>query len=340
MIVTVHDATRLAVDALMRAGVPRDSADLQADLLVSAESKGVASHGLLRLPRLLRRIANGVTDPIASGEHTWIAPAHLHVDGSAGLGPVVAARALEVAIPAARSQGVALVTIAGANHLGMLSWYTERLAARGLVTIALTTSEALVHPLGGTQAAIGTNPVSIGVPAARPVVLDMATSQVSMGKIHDHAARGEPLQEGWALDADGRPTTDPVAASTGSLAPLGVKGYALGVTLGALVTHLTGAAHGTAVRGTLDDDHPANKGDVFVVVDGGTTPVDDYLDAVRSSRPADPARPVTVPGDGSTTRRQRSLREGIEVPDQLWHELSTWADDAASAAAPSPARLP
>lgn len=323
MIVTVDEATSLAVELLVRAGVPPDAAAEQAELLVVAEAKGAASHGLLRLPRLLRRIEGGVLNPCTRGSHEWVAAGHLRVDGEQGLGPVVALAALRTAIPVARTAGVALVTIHSANHLGMLSWYTERLAHEGLVTIAATTSEALVHPWGGTAAVVGTNPLSVSVPARQPVVLDMATSEVSMGKVHDLASRGHPLQPGWALDASGSPTTDAEAAKSGALAPLGVKGYALGVTLGALVGHLTGAANGAEVHGTLDDHHPASKGDVFVVIDAGGAPVDDYLDHVRSSRRADPALPVRIPGDGATERRRRAERDGLDVADHLWSELAS-----------------
>ncbi|SED52948.1 Ldh family oxidoreductase [Ruania alba] len=325
MIVTVEAATRVAADLLESAGVPKDAALLQADLLVVAQAKGVPSHGLLRLPRLLRRIGNGVASATARGEHHWLTPAHLSVDGCQGLGPVVAMSALDAAEPAARRFGIALVSIARTNHLGMLSWYTEQLAKRGLVTIAATTSEALVHAHHGTNAVIGTNPISIAVPADQPVVLDMATSEVSMGKVHDYAARGEPLEEGWALDSSGRPTTDAVAASSGALAPLGPKGYALGVTLGALVAHLTPSATGTAVRGTLDDTESANKGDVFIVVDAApATPVDAYLDEVRGSRPADPGVPISIPGERSSDRRRAAERDGLEVDDALWNELNDW----------------
>lgn len=328
MIVTVHEATEVAVQLLARVGVPRDSAETQSDLLVTAEAKGVPSHGLLRLPRLLRRIANGIAHPTTHGRQHWISPCHLTVAGEQGLGPVVAKAALDAAEPVAKKLGVALVTMADANHLGMLSWYTERLAGHGLVSIAATTSEALVHPWGGTSAVLGTNPLSIAVPADRPVVLDMATSQVSMGKIHDYAARGEPLDEGWALDAHGQPTTDAEAARDGALSPLGVKGYALGVTLGALVANLTGTATGTAVRGTLDDTEPANKGDVFILIDGGDSPIDSFLDEVRDSRPAHPDRPITVPGDRSSAQRQQAESVGLDIPDALWDELLSWPPPA------------
>jgi L-2-hydroxycarboxylate dehydrogenase (NAD+) len=321
----------LAERLLIAAGVPAPAAVQQAELLLVAEAKGMPSHGLLRLPRLLRRLANGTASPTNTGKHEWLSPCYLTVDGEQGLGPVVALRALEAIVPAAQRHGVAICSITNNNHLGMLGFYAGRMAERGLACLGMTTSEALVHPWGGTEAMLGTNPLALGVPAQpQPLVLDMATSQISMGKVHDHALRGVPLEPGWALDADGNPTTDPVAAKDGSIAPFGgAKGYGLGLGLGAMVTFLTGAAYGTAVGGTLDDDHPSNKGDLFILLSGGGHSASEYLDQVRDSRPADPSTPVAVPGDGARARYEQSVASGIEIADDLWREL-TLADTAAA----------
>jgi L-2-hydroxycarboxylate dehydrogenase (NAD+) len=317
-------AQSLAERLLIAAGVPGPAAVQQAELLLVAEAKGVPSHGLLRLPRLLRRLANGTASPTNSGKHEWLSPCYLSVDGEQGLGPVVALRALSAVVPAAERHGVAVCSITNNNHLGMLGFYAGRMAERGLACLGMTTSEALVHPWGGTEAILGTNPLALGVPAQpHPLVLDMATSQISMGKVHDHALRDVPLEPGWALDADGNPTTDPVAAKDGSIAPFGgAKGYGLGIGLGAMVTFLTGAAYGKAVGGTLDDDRPSNKGDLFILMSGGGHSASEYLDEVRRSRPADPSTPVAVPGDGARSRYQDSVADGIEIPDGLWRELT------------------
>ena len=317
-------AQSLAERLLITAGVPGPAATQQAELLLIAEAKGVPSHGLLRLPRLLRRLANGTASPTNTGKHEWLSPCYLSVDGEQGLGPVVALRALEAVVPAARRHGVAVCSITNNNHLGMLGFYAGRIAERGLVCLGMTTSEALVHPWGGTEAILGTNPLALGVPAQpHPLVLDMATSQISMGKVHDHALRGVPLEPGWALDADGNATIDPEAAKSGSIAPFGgPKGYGLGLGLGAMVTFLTGAAYGTAVGGTLDDDRLSNKGDLFILLSGGAYSASEYLDQVRGSRRADPATPVAVPGDGARARYRNSVADGIDVADDLWRELT------------------
>nr|WP_201762373.1 Ldh family oxidoreductase [Pseudarthrobacter psychrotolerans] len=179
-------------------------------------ASGHPSHGLLRLPRVIERIANGVADPVTTGRSEWRGDAFLAVDGERGLGPVVAEKALTEISQRAKKTGVALAAISNSNHLGMLAIYAEDVARKGQVLIALTTSEALVHPWGGRKALLGTNPVAIGVPAEpHPFVLDMATGLVSMGKVHDYAHRRQSLEPGWALDGHGDPTLDASAAKDG-----------------------------------------------------------------------------------------------------------------------------
>lgn len=255
----------------------------------------------------------------------------MSVEGCRGLGPVVGAAAIDALAPAARHNGIAIAAVRNSNHLGMLAWYAERIAALGLIGIVLSTSEALVHPFGGRRAMLGTNPIAIGVPmpAAEPFVLDLATSTVSMGKIHDHALKRRAIPEDWALDADGEPTTDPKEAMRGSLAPFGgAKGYGLGLAFELLVASLAGSAFAPDVRGTLDAEHPCNKGDVFILVEplsGSGHAVADYLAALRSSPSTSPATPVGIPGDGSRARRRAALTRGIEIADAVWDQLTSLA---------------
>lgn len=321
------EAQQVGTAALIRAGVPVAHARIQMDLLLEAALRGRASHGLQRLPRVIQRIRNGVANPVTRGQMEWRGTALLQVDGEQGLGPVVAFAALEEISARARTTGVAVAAISNSNHIGMLALYAERVAEKGQVLIALTTSEALVHPWGGRAAMIGTNPIAIGVPASpSPFVLDMATALVSMGQVHDYAYRGQALEPGWALDANGDPTLDAAAARSGAIAPFGgAKGYALGLSFEVLVAALTASALGTQVTGTLDSDKACNKGDVFIVIEPSSTAMADsvsaYLNALRASAPVEPTRPVSVPGDRARSQRARSLREGIGLAPEIWREI-------------------
>lgn len=332
-VVDASHLKNLAARALERAGVPADHAIEQLDLLMEAELRGVPSHGLLRLDRIIRRIGNGVTDPNASGKHVWRGSAFLAVDGKRGLGPVVANRALDALKVKARETGIAVAAIRNSNHIGMLGWYAERVAVDGFTIIALSTSEALVHPWGARKAMLGTNPIAIGVPTGGvPFMMDTATGLVSMGEIHDHANRRQAIPSHWALDAEGNPTTDPEAAQKGAIAPFGqAKGYALGLAFELLVSSLAGAAIGRDVRGTLDDTSLCSKGDVFIVIDGPRCDLRAYLEEIRNLEPAEGFSQVLIPGERGRACRDQRLKEGVPIADDVWERLQVLAGAKAAA---------
>ncbi|MBO3761460.1 Ldh family oxidoreductase [Ciceribacter sp. L1K22] len=318
----------LATNLLELKGVPVANARLQAEVLIEAELKGAPSHGLLRLPLILSRLEKGLSDGTVKGRGTWRGKSFLAIDGDRGLGPVVIMHAIDALQHAVDQNGIAIAAIRNANHIGMLAYYAEAAARDEKIAIVMSTSEALVHPFGGTQAMLGTNPIAIGIPLDdRPFVLDLATSVVSMGKIHSHAMRDEPIPEGWAVDIDGRPTTDPKAAKAGAIAPFGgAKGYGLGLAFELIVAILAGSNVAPDVRGTLDDIHAANKGDLVILIDkaagaGSVPALVAYLDSLRTSRPADPTRPVAIPGDGARDRKATTTGIGIELPQPLLEQL-------------------
>ena len=335
MLVPVEEVRKLAEGILLANGVPPDHARTQAGLFIEAEMRAIPSHGLLRLRRVIERIHAGLSVAGATGKQQWTARSFLSVDGERGLGPVVAMAALDAIIPRAREDGIAIAAIRNTNHLGALAYYAEYVASLGLTCISLTISEALVHPFGGRRAMIGTNPIAIGVPASpHPMVLDMATGLVSMGKIHDHANRGAPIPLGWALDENGDPTTDAAAAKKGAIAPFGgAKGYALGIAFEVLVASLAASAIGTDVKGTLDSVNVSNKGDLFIVIapphaEGAKLLVTEYLDSIRNAAPADPQHPVLAPGDRAHKVRSQSEKRGVYLDDGLWADLQKLAAES------------
>lgn len=319
------------VDALRIAGATEPEADAQAHMLVEADLRGRRWHGLQRLPTLIERIRQGVLHPGAEIEMHRRNAAHLVVDGGGGFGPYVANQALELAMSSINDLGVTLITIRNSSHLGMLAPYAEAVAGGGRIGIALTTSEALVHPAGGRVALIGTNPIGIGIPVdgAPPFVLDMSTGAISAGEIIAHAQRGLPLPAGCAVDEDGRETVDAERAMRGAISPAGGgKGYGLGLAFELLVGMLTDTALGTEVHGTLDVDRPATKGDVFLIIDPGAQGIGGYgariaayLRELRNSPPAADSSGVRIPGDRAREERERRLRDGIAVPQALWRAV-------------------
>ena len=325
---TVDQLRDTVVRILVSEGATFGDASQQADLLVEGDLRGHHSHGVARLAVLVGRMRNGLIRSGVTPQTTWVSEVFLRVDGRRGFGPVVAATAIEAITSRAAQTGMAIAAVHNANHIGMLAPYVERIAHTGQIGIALTTSEALVHPWGSAQPMIGTNPIGIAVPTQdHPLVLDMSTAAVSMGKVLDHAAKSEPIPLGWAVDRHGVPSTDPADAADGALSPFGgPKGYALGIALEVLVGTVTGTAFGADKQGTLDTTHVATKGDVFIAISLdriGRLPhlalVNTYLDEVRASGSGD--RAVTIPGDRARATREYRLRHGIPLNPRVWREI-------------------
>ncbi len=347
LITVSADEERHLLRAVLDAhGFAASGVELQAEQLLEGDLRGHPSHGLQRIFRIVERLHAGLIVADPEIRTTWRTPSFASMDAGGALGAVAGWAAVAEAKRAAATMGMVLVAVANANHVGMLAPYVEALAREGLLAIAMTTSEALVHPLGGRKALVGTNPIAVAVPAEpEPFVLDMATGVVSMGKVLAYEHRGTPLEPGWALDESGEPTVDPSRAKAGSLAPFGgAKGYGLGVAIELLVAALTGTALGTDVLGTLDALHPVTKGDVFLVLDPAPLGLGDlegmsrYLDTLRACAPIDAGVPVSVPGDGARERRATRLREGVTHPRALWEDVERLVISGTTPATASSAR--
>jgi LDH2 family malate/lactate/ureidoglycolate dehydrogenase len=326
----------LILDVLSALGAGEAAAADQADVLLEGDLRGRSSHGVQRLPVIAERIRQGLIAPRAEPVERWTGEAMLTVDGANGLGPHVAFRAAAAVSERARRTGVAAAAIRRASHLGILAVYVERIAAAGQIGIAFTTSEALVHPWGGRVALVGTNPIAVAMPAGEaPFVLDMAMGAISRGEVIARGLRGEPLPPGAAVDADGRPTTDPGAAA--AISPFGgAKGFALGLAIELIVAALTGTAVGDEVRGTLDVTDPVTKGDLLIALDARVdfaARLGRYLDALRASPPAADTSGVTIPGARARAERARRMAEGVPLPAALWRDLQSLREREASARA-------
>lgn len=336
-LVTVDELRRTTVAALTEAGAHEEDALIQAEQLLEAELRGHPSHGVRRIPVLCGRLRAGLIVTGVAPTATWASESALDVDGNLGFGPVSAHAALDSLLPRAASTGIALAAIRRSHHVGMLAPYVERMAEAGFVGLVLTTSEGLVHPWGGAGALVGTNPIGIGVPSGdKPLILDMSTAAVSMGKILDYKARGQEIPLGWAVDRDGHPTTDAAAAAEGALSPFGgAKGYALGVAVEAVVGLLSRTAFGTEVTGTLDTVNPTTKGDLFIAIStqalgaGHHAPgLAHYFEQIRSS--GVDSTTVGIPGDRARQTRGDRLQHGVPVDAELWASLQALASGSLS----------
>jgi len=339
VVASPEDERKLIVEVLSKLGASQAECAIQADVLTEGDLRGHHSHGLQRLPVLATRIKKGLIRVNSNPEYVWTADSVLSVDGKDGLGTFVADSALNVAKSALGQRGIVAVAIRNSSHLGMIGYYCEKKAREGVICIAMTVSEPLVHPHGGTEALVGTNPIAIGIPSdPEPFVFDMATSTSAIGKILAARHRGESIPEGWAVDALGNGTTDPDAALKGALTPAaGAKGYGLGISIGILAGLLPGAEIGRLVAGTLDTEQRCTKGDFFLLLNpaafaGGPTlakQVAAYLDDLRHSRPRKGSQSVIVPGDRSRQLREERLRSGIPLPREVWQAAERLRDELA-----------
>ena len=328
IVISSEDERKLIVYVLSKLGANQKECSIQADVLTEADLRGHHSHGLQRLPVLAARIKKRLIRVNVEPEYIWTADSVLSVDGKDGLGPFVAETALERAKSALGQRGIVAVAIRNSSHIGMIGYYCEKRAREGLICLAMTESEALVHPHGGTKALVGTNPIAIGIPSQpTPFVFDMATSTSAIGKIYASKHRGEPIPPGWAIDAEGNPTTDPDAALKGSLTPAaGAKGYGLGISIGILAGLLPGGEIGRLVLGTLDTEFRCTKGDFFLLMNPGafagghtlSSRVASYLNELRNSPPQKGSQSVIVPGDRARQIREERLRSGIPLPKEVW----------------------
>ena len=304
---------KLCRDILAVQGVNADDASLVGDVLIEADLRGHGSHGVVRVPQWVKGLKAGAINARCAPKVMRETPATALIDGDLGLGPVVAMAALECAAGKAREAGIGMVSVRRASHIGMLQYYTRHLAAQGLIGMAMTNTESGVAPFGGIDPVLGTNPVSCAVPApGAPIVLDMSTSVVARGKIVLARQRGEAIPEGWAIDTEGNPTTDPEAALAGALLPAGgAKGSGLAIIIDALTGALAGAEVARSVKGTLVMDQEGSKGDFFLAIDPGAVGERDAFlaltgklgDDVRASRQAPGADTVGLPGEPGASRR-------------------------------------
>lgn len=322
-------------------GVPGDLARQQATVWMEADAREQPSHGVQRLFTMLGRISNGRVNVRAQPRFDWSAPGVLVVNGDDGLGPPIANEVVERLQTRSREQGITIGVVKRAHHLGMLAPYAEEVANGGFIGIATCTSEALVHPWGGSRPLIGTNPLAIAIPVEGdiPVSLDMSTGSTSRGRILHHAMTGAELQEGWAVDEHGQPTTNPQEALDGAISPFGgAKGYALGIVLEILVASLTGTSWGEQVTGTLDETEAVTKGDVFICIDprriAGSTMGDEiagYLRTVRNSPVAAGSDRIMIPGERAHRVRLRNLTDGVPVERGLWERIRAVHETRATA---------
>jgi LDH2 family malate/lactate/ureidoglycolate dehydrogenase len=323
---------------LERLDVPSNDAAEVAGCLIKAELRGVDSHGMVRLPVYSRRIQAGVVKPVPEMQVRSSGTAAALVDGDNGLGPVVGSRAMATALELAAKYGTGFVGACRSNHFGAAAYYVEKAIAQGCIGFAASNAPPNMAPFGGRERFLGTNPIAIGIPAGRknPLIFDASTSVVARGKIIVAAHTKQPVPQGWAIDPQGRSTTDAREALAGAVLPFGgAKGSAISFIVDILCGVLTGAAYAVHLN-TLENlaavqnvGHvfAALRTDLFMSAKEFESRMDEILDLLKASPPAPGVDRVLAPGDVELASESRLRAAGIPLAAEIVEQLTSLGEE-------------
>ncbi|MDR4305396.1 Ldh family oxidoreductase [Chelatococcus sambhunathii] len=323
---SVSAAEELVAGALTRNGASADAASSVARALVGAEADGLKGHGLSRVPTYVGQLRAGKVDGRAKPAVTRPKPGVVAIDAAHGFAYPALDAAVDVLPQVAVEQGIAAAAIRRSHHCGAAGQPVEALANAGQVALLFANTPAAMAPWGGRTAVLGTNPIAFAcpLPGRAPIVIDLSLSKVARGNILAARQRGEPIPEGWALDAEGKPTTDPVAALEGTMAPLGdAKGVALALMVELLAAGLTGSRYAGEASSFLDDKgDPPGTGQLIIALSPGalsSSAVERFAVLAEAIESQDGAR---LPGARRLALRQEAERRGLVISDPLADEIS------------------
>lgn len=325
---------RVSSEILFRAGATIEESRYVAECLVEADLCGHETHGLMRLNQYIAWLKNG---KIKSGVKPIIVkeiPSTAVIDGGWGFGQITARDSMKIAISKAENVGVGIAAAYNSNHVGRLGEYSKMALTHNMVGITFCNDYPGVAPYGSIDPLMGTNPISVAIPAGemRPIILDMATSRVSGGRVRLARLRGEKLPLGWIIDKDGNPSTNPAdlhgpTGVIGALLPFGgYKGSGLAIVIEALAGALSGAgcSRETVGRGFIA---VALNIESFTSVDTFKARVDSFLKAIKNSRRAPGFDEILIPGERAQRMREKRLEEGIPLEDKVWDYIKTKAEE-------------
>ena len=324
-------------DAFIAAGLDATDATIATDAAVYAQLHGTQSHGVLHLPLYLTGLVDGTIKARPAIALEIGLPCTAVMDADNALGLVAGTRAIDRAIELAGEYGLGAVAVRNSSHFGVAGYYADRAASEGLIAFSFTNASPAIAPTGGREARLGTNPIGAGfpVPDGDPIVVDLATAAVARSRIKQAATRGEAIPEGWALDPDGQPTTDPERAVAGSVLPIGgPKGYGLALVVELLCSAMSDNQPGFEVTYESEVKRSSRIGQFFLAMaPAGFVGPERYGRRVRhianvltGTPPLDPARPPRLPGSRGAALAREYARDGIPVSDNLRRALARAVD--------------
>jgi (2R)-3-sulfolactate dehydrogenase (NADP+) len=322
MKLSLEDAQTLARSAFESVGIPPEQADISAAALVRAEADGMASHGLSRVGQYCGHVQVGRVNPSAIPTVRHERPAAVVIDAQEGLAFPALQLASRRAAEKAKTAGIGMAAVGNSHHFGVAGHVAEDLARQGLIAIVMGNSPAAMPMWGGSRPLFGTNPIAAAFPRTGqdPVVIDLSLSAVARGKLMVAAQKGESIPEGWALDADGQPTTDPKAGLAGMMVPAGgAKGAMLALMIEVLVVGLTGSSFGYEADSffELEGNRP-RIAQLVIAIDpqiAGQGVFQSRLEDLITVMSQDQS--VRLPGSRRFALRHKAETEGIEVNEAV-----------------------
>lgn len=326
----------LGASVLRAFGVPEDDAALVSDSLVTADMWGHASHGMLRLPWYTARLQSGAMHATTTPETIADLGALAVIDGHDGIGQVIVSGACDEAVRRADAHGVGVIAVRNSGHFGTAAYWTRRMALAGCVGILATNSSPAMAPWGGNEKTVGSNPWSIAAPGGShaPAVLDISNTSVARGKLYSALQKEQPIPVGWAMDVEGRPTTDPAAGLAGIMLPVGEhKGYGISFMMDVLAGVLTGSAYSTGVAGPYVPDARSGSGHLVIAIKVGSvlgddvfaSRIDDLIESTKSVQLAEGFSEVFYPGEIEARAEAASRVRGVALPQKTIDDLHALA---------------
>lgn len=322
---SVKQLKQFVEQVMLKAGLSKEDSQVFSDSLISAEIRGVTSHGLTRLSTYAQRVKKGLVANNSEIKILADGGASLRIDGQNGMGACVGVKTMQLCVERAKQYGTAFATVCGGNHFGCASYFTMIAAKNDMIGFAVANGPSAIPPTGSNQPLLGTNPVSIAIPAKtmQPLVLDFATSAVARGKVALAKKKGEKVPEGWGLDAYGHPTTDPSKIlEGGSMLPMaGAKGYGIALIVEIFASCLSGALNGQTMGSFYDFNKVQNSGFAFGAIDiSKLTDVEDFKNSVdalfsdmKNASRIDKNNEIMIPGEIEYLKSVSAINDGVEL---------------------------
>lgn len=331
----VEELKQFSREVLVKVGVTPENAAIIADTLILADLREVKSHGIVRLPTYIGRIEAGVMSAEAPVDTVMDNKAVALLSANNSFGQVAGHKAMKLAMQKAKEYGCGMVAVKNSNHFGITAYYSMLALQEDMVGIVTTNASPAMAPFRTKKPLLGTNPISFAVPAKEcpPIVLDMSTTVTARGRIRYAALTGKEIPLGWALDKDGKPTTDPHAALEGSLEAIGgVKGFGLSLIVDILCGILTNTAMTGTVKNVTDYSGPSNTGHFFMALDINTFDdaetfkrrIDEVIKTIKALPSVD-GGPVFMLGEIEHNNTQKNLANGVPLDEEVVQSLNRLA---------------